>query len=138
MNTTSIAVIGGGSWATALVKIASNNVNAVHWWIRNEESVAFIHRYKHNPNYLSDVELNLEIVRPSSSIKEVIATSDIIILAVPAAFLTKALEGLTKEDFKEERRLLKDRIKEKWAKMRGQTSVIIIPYSVFIGMVCIN
>jgi len=100
MKTTSIAVIGGGSWATALVKIASNNVSAVHWWIRNEESVAFIHRYKHNPNYLSDVELNLEIVRPSSSIKEVIATSDIIILAVPAAFLTKALEGLTTEDFK--------------------------------------
>jgi len=100
MNTNSIAVIGGGSWATALVKIASNNVSAVHWWIRNEESVAFIHRYKHNPNYLSDVELNLEVVRPSSDIKAVIASSDIIILAVPAAFLTKALEGLTEVDFK--------------------------------------
>ena len=85
MNTNSIAVIGGGSWATALVKIASNNVSDVHWWIRNEESVAFIHRYKHNPNYLSDVELNLEVVRPSSDIKAVLASSDIIILAVPAA-----------------------------------------------------
>ena len=62
-----IAVIGGGSWATALVKILSNNVDEINWWVRNEETVEFIKRYHHNPNYLSDVEFNLDIVKKLGS-----------------------------------------------------------------------
>ena len=60
MNFKSVAIIGGGSWATAIVKILSNNVNEIHWWLRNEESVTFVKRYQHNPNYLSDVSLDLK------------------------------------------------------------------------------
>jgi len=100
MNTSSVAVIGGGSWATAIVKMLSNNVENVHWWIRNDETVDFIRRYKHNPSYLSDVELNLDIVQPSSNLKEVIERTEFIILAVPAAFLSAALSQLTAADFK--------------------------------------
>ena len=100
MNTSSVAVIGGGSWATAIVKMLSNNVEKVHWWIRNDETVDFIRRYKHNPSYLSDVELNLDIVHPSSDLKSVMQNTENIILAVPAAFLSSALSKLSSEDFK--------------------------------------
>ena len=95
-----IAVIGGGSWATALMKILLNNNSGIQWWIRKEETVNFIKTYHHNPNYLSDVELDLEKINVSSALKEVLLISDIVILAVPAAFLKSALSSVTRADFK--------------------------------------
>ena len=50
-----VSVIGGGSWATAIVKILTENNDYVGWWMRNQESVDYIKRYHHNPNYLSSV-----------------------------------------------------------------------------------
>jgi glycerol-3-phosphate dehydrogenase (NAD(P)+) len=87
----SITVVGGGSWATALVKILSNNADTIHWWLRNPETVAFINQYQHNPNYLSDVEIDLEKVVPSANLEECIRQSEMILLAIPAAFLKTAL-----------------------------------------------
>ncbi len=95
-----VAVIGGGSWATALTKILSNNSIDVSWWMRNTESVEFIRKYHHNPNYLGDVQLDLNRVHATSSIKEALSNSSIIILAVPAAFLMSSLNSLQAEDFK--------------------------------------
>lgn len=60
-----IAIIGGGSWATALVKILCNNVNTVNWWMRNEDAVQHINTYKHNPNYLQSVEFDMNKVQVS-------------------------------------------------------------------------
>lgn len=97
---TSISVIGGGSWATAIVKILSNNVGVIHWWVRSTETAEFINKYKHNPNYLSDVEIDLEKVHVSSNLQEVISSSEIVILAVPSAFLKSSLEKMKPEDFK--------------------------------------
>jgi glycerol-3-phosphate dehydrogenase (NAD(P)+) len=56
-----IAVIGGGSWATALVKILCNNVPVVNWWMRNDDAVEHIHTFKHNPNYLQSVEFDFPL-----------------------------------------------------------------------------
>ena len=95
-----IAVIGGGSWATALVKIFSNNVDTIHWWVRTVDTADFIGKYRHNPNYLSDVEINLEKVSISNDLTKTIASSDIIILAVPSAFLKPTLEKIKADDFK--------------------------------------
>lgn len=91
MKNNSIAVIGGGSWATAIVKMLSNNCANIHWWMRNKEGVDFIKKYKHNPNYLSSVEIDLSKVSVSNNLNEVIAASNVIVLAVPAAFLHQAL-----------------------------------------------
>src|SRR6185436_3285602 len=94
-----VAVIGGGSWATALVKILSNQVDKISWWLRSSETVEFVNKYHHNPNYLSDVEVNLQKVSVTNDLKKCIASAEIVILAVPSAFLKPALENITSDDF---------------------------------------
>jgi glycerol-3-phosphate dehydrogenase (NAD(P)+) len=88
-----IGVIGSGSWATALVKLFSNNQSQVNWWVRSEESIAHIQAYKHNPRYLQSAELEVTKLRLSASLQEVISSSDYLIIAVPAAFI----HGIFKE-----------------------------------------
>lgn len=100
MQNKNIAVIGGGSWATALVKMLCNNVEKVNWWVRSQETVEYIKKYRHNPNYLSSVEFDTNKLNLSSNLKEVLSGAEAIILAVPSAFLKDAVSGLKKEDFK--------------------------------------
>ena len=52
-NKLNYAVIGSGSWATAIVKILSDNLKSVTWYIRNAENLDYIEKNKHNPNYLN-------------------------------------------------------------------------------------
>lgn len=100
MNTKKIAVIGGGSWATAIVKMLCNNSDQVYWWIRNAASVEHIKKYKHNPNYLTSVEFDTNKLLLNTDLKEIVSKVDILVMAVPSAFLKDALSGLTPEDFK--------------------------------------
>jgi glycerol-3-phosphate dehydrogenase (NAD(P)+) len=95
-----IAVIGGGSWATALVKILCNNVSTVNWWMRNEEAVSHIHKFQHNPNYLSSVQFDLTKVNVSTDLEKIISSSDVIIIATPSAFLVKIFDNFPMELFK--------------------------------------
>ena len=94
-----IAVVGGGSWATAIVKMLSNNCDNITWWIRKQETADFIGKYRHNPNYLSAVQIDLERVRIQTSLTAVISEAEIVILAVPAAFLADALNGISAKHF---------------------------------------
>lgn len=93
-NKKNIGVIGGGSWATAIVKMLCENVSSVNWWMRNEDSISHIETYGHNPNYISDAELKKEKLNISSDINSVIENSDLIVLAVPSAFLKSTLNNL--------------------------------------------
>ena len=93
------AVIGGGSWGTAIVKILSGNLEKVHWWLRKAEAVDHILQHRHNPNYLSDVEFDLDHVQPSNDLEQCIRNADVIILAIPSAFLHEALSQLDKNVF---------------------------------------
>lgn len=95
-----IAVIGGGSWATAIVKMLSNNMPEVYWWVRSTETVEHIKKYKHNPNYLTSVEFDTEKLILDTDIKKIIKEVDILIMAVPSAFLKQALSNTTSDDFK--------------------------------------
>lgn len=99
-ETHKIAVIGGGSWATAIVKMLCNNAKEVHWWVRSQTVVDHINKYKHNPNYLTSVEFETSKLVLSPNLKEVISKADILIMAVPSAFLKEALKELTESDFK--------------------------------------
>jgi len=93
-NKKNIGVIGGGSWATAIVKMLCENVNSINWWMRNEDSISHIETYGHNPNYISDAELKKEKLNISSDINSVIENSDLIVLAVPSVFLKSTLNNL--------------------------------------------
>lgn len=95
-----IAVIGGGSWATAIVKMLCNNSKPVHWWLRSEPAVEHIKKYKHNPNYLASVEFDTDKLALHTDLKQAIAAADVLIMAVPSAFLKTALTGITAEELK--------------------------------------
>jgi len=91
---TTIAVIGSGSWATALVKILNEGPVEIHWYMRSQEQVDYIKQFAHNPKYLTDVNLDLNKVKPSSNLREVLESSELVILALPAAFLHDTLQSL--------------------------------------------
>ena len=89
------AVIGYGSWATTLVGKLTQNGNIVRWHITNEEVIAGVQTDHCNPKYVSDMELDMDLLRISSDINEVVADSDVVILAVPSAFIKSVLSKLT-------------------------------------------
>jgi glycerol-3-phosphate dehydrogenase (NAD(P)+) len=94
-----IAVIGGGSWATALVKILSNNVASLNWYMRNEDAVDHILKFRHNPNYLQSVEFDLNKINVSTNLIDIIKPADIVIIATPSAFLVKLFQDFPAELF---------------------------------------
>ncbi|MCO4818490.1 MAG: NAD(P)H-dependent glycerol-3-phosphate dehydrogenase [Bacteroidetes bacterium] len=100
---TSIAVLGGGSWATALVKILLDNSlsKTVHWWIRNEQKANYLHSHKHNRDYLSSITFDLEHLNVTSRIETCIESADIVILAIPSAFVHASLSSLDAALFKD-------------------------------------
>ncbi len=98
-----IGVIGSGSWATAMIKMLTDNQQTKHinWWVRKQDDIDYIEQYHHNPSYLSAVEVKLDHISLFSDPKEVFQNSDIIILNTPAAYLEDALQDLQPDDFKD-------------------------------------
>ncbi|MCS6824846.1 MAG: NAD(P)H-dependent glycerol-3-phosphate dehydrogenase [Cytophagaceae bacterium] len=95
-----VAVLGGGSWATALVKILSDHALRIHWWLKNESDVMHLKQYGNNPRYLSNVQINTRKVKPSVHLHKVIEDASIIVLAVPSAFIADVLKNISKDAFK--------------------------------------
>jgi glycerol-3-phosphate dehydrogenase (NAD(P)+) len=94
-NQPKIAVLGGGSWATAIVKMLTENLEIVGWYMRNEQAIEHIQKDHHNPNYIQSAEFNPAQLDLSSDINTTVSKYDILIFAVPSAFLTSELEKLT-------------------------------------------
>jgi glycerol-3-phosphate dehydrogenase (NAD(P)+) len=88
-----IGIIGSGSWATALVKIVSEQEDInLSWWIRSEESLEYLKKFGRNPRYLSSVDIDTQKVNLLSNLNEILRVSDLLILAVPSAFLNETLK----------------------------------------------
>jgi len=87
-----IAVVGSGSWATALVKVFLNNVDNLNWYIRESEIREHVAKYQHNPKYLSSVMFDTQKLTLCESIEETIEQSDILVFVVPSAFLSIWME----------------------------------------------
>lgn len=98
-----IGIIGNGSWATALIKILCDNPQgkSITWWLRNDEDINFIKEFGHNPRYLTDVQIELDMVQLSNDLKDTIISNDIILLAVPSAFAHDVLSKLPQDIFKD-------------------------------------
>ena len=86
-----IAVIGGGSWATAIVKMLCENLDTVGWYMRSAAAIEHILENKHNPNYLSSAELHPAQLDLSNDLNKIIETHEFLIFAVPSAFLIEEL-----------------------------------------------
>ena len=91
---TKIAVLGGGSWATAIVKMLSENVTTIGWYMRSVYAIEHIKRNKHNPSYLSSAELHPEQLDLSDDMNHIVENYDILIFAIPSAFLHAELQKL--------------------------------------------
>lgn len=96
-------IIGSGSWATALVKILTDNKHVVNWWMRNESNIEHIQQRHHNPSYLSSVEFDISLLSLSADIRQVVQRSDIIVVAVPSAFIADSFEGLSAADWQDKK-----------------------------------
>lgn len=99
---TKIAILGSGSWATALVKLLQHNVDELHWYIRNTESIKYIKQYHHNPKYLTDVEIDVKKVHFYHQVEDLLNKADLLIIAIPAPFIEetfKNFKGTVKTKF---------------------------------------
>lgn len=87
-------VLGGGSWATAIVKMLCENQEKVGWYMRNSDAIEFIKSHRHNPNYLTSVTFETDQLDLASDLNEAIESADILIFAIPSAFLESELKKL--------------------------------------------
>jgi glycerol-3-phosphate dehydrogenase (NAD(P)+) len=96
-----IAVIGGGSWATALIKIFTENKNNISWWLRNKQAGRHIKKYHHNPHYLSNVYLNKRKIKVYDDLGKAMKEAKFIVIAIPAAFVKTTLLQINPADLKD-------------------------------------
>ena len=91
-----IAVMGGGSWATALAKLLLLAQDAdILWYMRRDDRIADFKRLNHNPVYLSDIRFDTDRIYFSSDINEICDKADTLLFAIPSPYLKSHLAKLT-------------------------------------------
>lgn len=90
-----IAIMGGGSWATALAKLVLNNEERILWYMRRDDRIADFIRDGHNPAYLSDVAFDPSRIDFCTDINAVVNEADTLLFATPSPYLKSHLEKLT-------------------------------------------
>jgi glycerol-3-phosphate dehydrogenase (NAD(P)+) len=96
-------IIGSGSWATALAKILTDNQHTIHWWIRDANSINHIQQRHHNPHYLNSAYFDPSLLKMSNDVNEVVKHCDVVVMAVPSAYIADALSGLSKDALKDKK-----------------------------------
>ena len=91
-----VAIMGGGSWATAIAKIILNNVETINWYIRRDDRIEDFKRLGHNPAYLSAVKFDTDRINFSSDINKVVKESDILVFVTPSPYLKNHLKNQLK------------------------------------------
>ncbi len=89
-----VAILGGGSWATAIAKMLLANVEEIGWYIRNDEKIEKFKSLGRNPNYLTGVNFDVSRIKFSSKINTVVKNADILFVAIPSPYLKSQLKRL--------------------------------------------
>lgn len=95
MSFSNIAVMGGGSWATALAKLLLNNCPSIIWYMRRDDRIEDFKRMGHNPAYLTDVEFDVNRIRFSSDINAVCAEADTLLLVMPSPYFKTHIDKIS-------------------------------------------
>jgi glycerol-3-phosphate dehydrogenase (NAD(P)+) len=77
-----------------LAKILTDNGQQVNWWIRNEDTIRHMQQRHHNKHYLTSVYFDTHQLHLSNQLQQVVNNSDVLVLAVPSAFLEEVLQAL--------------------------------------------
>ncbi len=89
------AMIGSGSWATALVKLLLNHQHEISWYIRDKKNITAIQKNYHNKAYLQTVMLEPYRLKMSTDINEVVSSADVLVFCIPSAYFLTSLSKLT-------------------------------------------
>ena len=100
LTNATVAIMGGGSWATAIAKILLTNVEKINWYIRRDDRIEDFKRLGHNPAYLSSVRFDTNRINFSSDINKIARESDILVFVTPSPYIKSHLKKL-KEDIRD-------------------------------------
>ena len=89
-----IAIIGGGSWATAIAKIVVGKTHHIGWYMRREDQIEDFKRLTHNPSYLTSVHFNIKEIEFNSDLNKIVEAYDTLVFVVPSPYLKDHLKKL--------------------------------------------
>ena len=89
-----VAIMGGGSWATAIAKIMLTQEETINWYMRRDDRIEDFKRLGHNPAYLTGVRFDVKRINFSSDINRTVRDSDILIFVTPSPYLKSHLKKL--------------------------------------------
>lgn len=89
-----MAVLGGGSWATAIAKIVMNHEDKITWYMRRDDRIEEFKRLHHNPAYLTGLHFDVDRINFSSDINQVVKENDTLIFVVPSPYIKGHLKRL--------------------------------------------
>lgn len=89
-----IAIMGGGSWATAIAKIVLAQAGTINWYMRRDDRIEDFKRLGHNPAYLTSVRFDIRCINFSSDINKIVRESDTLIFVTPSPYLKAHLKKL--------------------------------------------
>ena len=89
-----IAIIGGGSWATAIAKIVVQHTHHIGWYMRREDQIDEFRRMGHNPSYLTSIHFDTQEITFSSDLNKIVSEHDTLVFVVPSPYLKNHLRKL--------------------------------------------
>ena len=94
-NCGKIAIIGGGSWATAIAKLVVKRTHHIGWYMRRDDRIADFKRLGHNPAYLQAAHFDVNEIEFSSNLNQIVSDYDTLVLVTPSPYLKSHLQKLT-------------------------------------------
>ena len=87
---TPVAVLGGGSFGTALANLLADNGQRVLQWMRDPEQAQQMNISRENPRYLKGVKLH-DAITPTSDLLATVSAAQMVVVAIPSSALRAAL-----------------------------------------------